>query len=214
MGFVIRSPFVGFSTDYEVSHEVRVVRYCWLMNFRIERPPLSAMRVAHLDRGVAMLVPFDITFEIEDLEVVVSGFDVADGRPTCASYMVRRSDGRLGVEEHATTIARGIQLRSLLADAAALAADDRQLAAIASANVDGSMPQRGAQESEEAKAAARTAAHRRRKPITDEWLRGFVARHSSRPGSVADFAKAEGYTERHTYDLLKLAKSRGIDGED
>jgi hypothetical protein len=157
-------------------------------------------QLVELDSGGVLLAPFSATFTSDRLRVAIT-VDVADGVPICRSYSAERTDGG-GLELMTTEVMRGLPLRSLMADACAASALEVEQGAR------GYSPAT----SVEAIEAVLKTLRRRRTPTTDKELREFAAayRKDFVRGRMAEFAESLGYSERHAYRLLRLARERGL----
>jgi hypothetical protein len=170
------------------------------MEVGVDFPPGAIKTLAS---GGAMWAPFTATFTSDRVRVTIT-VDIADGRPVCRHYEVDRIDDVAdGLELMTTEVARGINLRALMAHGCA----DVALQPLP----DGTTYQPAT--SLEAVEAVVGELRRRRSPtITDKQLRGFAAayRKGYTPGAMAEFAKDQGFSERHAWRLLKLARERGF----
>ena len=140
-------------------------------------------------------MPFEATFTSKALELAVT-IDVADGRPVCTEYRVRRLDGG-GLELMTTEVMRDVKLRTLMALSCSRVAIDQA---------------GGWSVEAEAVQAVVDPIRRRKAPITDATLRGIAKAYEKRyvPGRMEEFAQSEGYSERQMWRLVKLARERGF----
>jgi len=134
-------------------------------------------------------------FTSKDLELAVT-IDVADGRPMCTEYRVRRLDGG-GLDLMTTEVMRNVKLRTLIALSCSRVAIDQA---------------GGWSVEAEAVQAVVDPIRRRKAPITDDTLRKIAKAYKKRyvAGGMDEFAQSEGYSERQMWRLVKLARERGF----
>lgn len=163
----------------------------------------AGMAIKTLASGGVMWAPFTATFTSDRVRCTIT-VDVADGRPVCRRYEVERIDDSAdGLEVMTTEVMRGINLRALMANGCA----DVALQPLP----DGTTYQPAT--SLEAVEAVIGSLRRSRPPsITDKQLREFASayRKEYSPGRMAQFADGRGYSERHAWRLLKIARERGF----
>lgn len=155
--------------------------------------------IAKLDSGGALWAPIQATFTSDRLKVSIE-VDVENGVPVCRRFTAERTDGG-GLELMTSEVTRGVNLRSLMANACAAAA-------LQTKDGEGYT----AATSVEAVEAVVGTLRRRRTPISDPELRKFAAAYRKHyvKGGMEEFAASLGYSERHAYRLLGLARTRGL----